>query len=88
MLLARSTATRWGLIWRSEKRCRALPTGGDHRSGALEAHAPLILTMVRERPDIFLREIVAELADKEISTSIDAVRRLLARHGITRKKRR
>jgi len=62
--------------------------GGDRRSGALEAHAATILALVEERPDIFLHEIVAELAAKDVCTSEDAVSRLLIRHGVTRKKRR
>ena len=88
LLLPRSTATRWGAIWRVEGRARALATGGDRRSAALEAHAPTILALVEERPDIFLHEIVAELASKDVSASEDAVSRLLGRHGVTRKKRR
>ena len=27
LLIARSTATRWGAIWTTEKRCEALPMG-------------------------------------------------------------
>lgn len=87
LLVARSTATRWGLIWRTEKRCEALPMGGDQRSAGLEEHAPTILSWVEETPDIFLHEIVAQLAPENVETSEDAVSRLLARHGITRKKR-
>lgn len=87
LMVARSTATRWGLIWRREARCAALPTGGDRRSAGLEAHAGFILSRVAERPDIFLREIVAELAAREVSASADAVSALLARHGVSRKKR-
>ena len=33
LLVARSTATRWGQIWTAEKRC-----GGDRRSAELEEH--------------------------------------------------
>lgn len=87
LLVARSTATRWGLIWRTEKRCAALPMGGDNRSAALEEHAGTILSWVEEKPDIFLREIVAQLVLQGVKTSEDAVSRLLSRHGITRKKR-
>lgn len=87
LMVARSTATRWSLIWRTEQRCEALAMGGDQRSAALEEHAPDILSQVEKKPDIFLHEIVAELAAKEVSTSQDAVSRLLSRHGITRKKR-
>ncbi len=88
LLVARSTAARWGLIWRREQRAVALAMGGDRRSGKLEAHSGKILSMVEAKPDIFLDEIVGKLASDQVVTSRDAVRRLLMRHGITRKKRR
>ena len=88
LLVPRATATRWAAIWWREGRASALAMGGDRRSAALEAHAETIRGLVEARPDIFLREIVAELAAKDIVTSEDAVRALLVRHGITRKKRR
>lgn len=87
MRVAESTAIRWASIWRQEKRAEALPMGGDRRSEALEAHSATILSLVEERPDIFLHEAVAELASEGVSTSEDALSRLLARHGVTRKKR-
>ena len=62
--------------------------GGDRRSEALEAHAPMILGWLEDTPDLFLREIVSRLADAGVETSAMSVARLLARHGITRKKRR
>jgi transposase len=61
--------------------------GGDRRSDVLEAHAPTILGWLEETPDLFLGEIVARLADEGVATSGSSVARLLARHGITRKKR-
>ena len=87
LLIARSTATRWGAIWTTEKRCEALPMGGDRRSGELEKHSAFILSRVEEKPDIFLHEIVAELALRDVIASENAVCRLLFRHGITRNKR-
>ena len=87
LLVTRSTATRWGAIWTTEKRCEALPMGGDRRSGELEEHSAFILSRVEEKPDIFLHEIVAELALRDVIASESAVCRLLFRHGITRKKR-
>lgn len=87
LLVPRSTATRWGKIWWVESRAEALAMGGDRRSAALEAHAATIRELVEARPDIFLHEIVAELASRDVRTSEDAVSALLARHGITRKKR-
>ncbi len=87
LLVPRSTATRWSAIWTSEKRCEALPMGGDRRSAELEKHSAFILSRVEEKPDIFLCEIVADLASKDVTASDNAVSRLLSRHGITRKKR-
>ena len=87
LLVARSTATRWGRIWRTEKRAEPLPMGGDQRSGPLEAEASSVLAMIEEKSDIFLREIVTELGKKDVTASEDAIRRLLIRHGVTRKKR-
>jgi len=43
VLVARSTGTRWGAIWTTEKRCEALPMGGDRRSADLEEHSAFIL---------------------------------------------
>jgi len=87
MRISRATAVRWAAVWKSEGRAEALPMGGDRRSEALEAHAPLILGWLKEAPDLFLREIVSRLADAGVATSTMSVARLLARHGITRKKR-
>ncbi len=88
MCVAEATAIRWARIWRSEGRADSLPMGGDRRSEAVEAHAATILGWVAQTPDLFLREIVARLAAREIDVSEGAVARLLARHGVTRKKRR
>ena len=88
LLVPRSTATRWGKQWRLHGRAEATPAGGDRRSHRLQAHAATILGLVSDKPDIFLREIAAALAKNGVTTSIDAVRRLLIRHRITRKKRR
>ena len=87
MRIARATAVRWAATWRREGRAEALPMGGDRRSDALEAHAPKILGWLKETPDLYLGEIVARLACAGIATSGSSVSRLLARHGITRKKR-
>lgn len=87
MRISRATAVRWAATWQREGRAEALPMGGDRRSEALEAHAPDILGWLEEKPDLFLREIVSRLADAGVETSAMSVARLLARHGVTRKKR-
>lgn len=61
--------------------------GGDRRSEALEAQAATILGWLEETPDLFLSEIVARLVAEGIESSESGIGRLLARHGVTRKKR-
>jgi len=87
MRISRATAVRWAGVWKSEGRAEALPMGGDRRSEALEVHAAEILGWLEGKPDLFLREIVLRLADAGVETSAMSVARLLARHGVTRKKR-
>ncbi len=87
MRISRSTSVRWAAIWRSERRACALAMGGDRRSGGLEAHAEQIEEWLEEAPDLFLREIQARLAQRDVKTSISAIDRLLARHGMSFKKR-
>ena len=88
LLVTRSTAIRWAAIWRKEHRCEALPMGGDRRSAAIEEHAGAILSWIEEQPDLFLHEIAAKLEEEQgFQSSPDAISNLLARHGVTRKKR-
>ena len=87
LLVARSTATRRGAIRTTERRCEALPMGGDRRSAYLEEHSAFILSRVEGKPDILLHEIVAELVSRDVIASENAVCRLLFRHGITHEKR-
>jgi transposase len=86
MRILRATPVRWAATWPGEGRAEALPMGGDGRSEALEAQAAEILGWLEDQPDLFLREIVSRLADAGVGTSAMSVARLLARHGITRKK--
>lgn len=87
MRIARSTAVRWAAIWQREGRAEALPMGGDRRSEVLEAHAASILGWLRDKPDLFVNEIVVRLADEGVEVSESGICRLLHRHGVTRKKR-
>lgn len=87
MRIARSTAVRWSATWEREGRAEARPMGGDRRSEALEQHAPKILGWLEGKPDLFLGEIVARLVAEGVACSVSSIARLLARHGITRKKR-
>jgi transposase len=62
------------------------PSGGDHASQPIEAHADLILTTYQAEPQIFLHELRDRLAEHGVQTSTSSLSRFFARHGITRKK--
>lgn len=66
----------------------AAPMGGDRRSADLEEHAPALLDHVAQTPDLTLAELKGRLSRCGIKTSLSAITRLLARHGLTYKKRR
>ena len=60
---------------------------GDHRSGRIEAHAALILSLVKETPDITLEELRVALAEEGVAVGYGSLWRFFERHQITRKKR-
>jgi transposase len=64
------------------------PLGGDRRSGRIEAHAPLILSLLERTPDITLSELRAELAEAGVPVGIATLWRFFARRRITLKKSR
>lgn len=66
--VAPSTAVHWVKRFQQTGDRRALPQGGDYRSQDIEAHAHFILTLVADRKDTTLAEIVNRLnADKAFS---------------------
>ena len=83
-----SSAIRWNDRRRQEGDFRPKPLGGDRRSGRIEAHAELILSLVEEKPDMILAELQGRLAEKGIGAALSTLWRFFKRRGITRKKRR
>jgi len=83
-----ASVSRWGLLKRSSGTVAAGALGGDRRSGRIEAHAALILSLHESRKDITLAEIREELAKAEVRVSIASVWRFLDRRGLTVKKSR
>ena len=83
-----ASVSRWGQRKRSTGTVAAGPLGGDRRSGRIEAHAALILSLHESRKDLTLAQIRRELAEAEVSVSIASVWRFLDRHGLTVKKSR
>ena len=82
-----SSAIRWCARERTQGDARPKALGGDRRSGRIEAHAGLILSLVEETPDITLVEIKTALAEKGVEVGIGTLWRFFDRRRITLKKR-
>ena len=83
-----ASAIRWHAAFRQEGRIAPKPMGGDRCSHRVEAHAAVILQILRERPQAYLRELHDTLRERGVQTSTSGLSRFLARHGMTRKKGR
>jgi transposase len=82
-----STAIRWTKRLATTGRCAPLPTGGDHRSKALEQHKDWLLALIAEEPDATLAEIQTRLADThDLKKSASCLWRFFRRHDVTFKK--
>jgi transposase len=80
-----SSAVKWLQRWSESRSAAPKPRGGS--VSPLEAHAEYILALVAERPDLTLKETLAELLKRRIRTSKSALSRFFARHDITFKKK-
>lgn len=83
-----SSAIRWASLKRAVGSAAPGPLGGDRRSGRVESHAPLILGLLEQAPDITLSELRAELAEAGVPVGIATLWRLFPRRRITLKKSR
>jgi transposase len=83
--VAISTAVKWMQRVRDTGSWAAKPRGGS--TSRLEQHTEQILTVIKERPDATLKEILVALRKQRIRTSRTALWRFLDRHRITRKKK-
>lgn len=83
-----ASAIRWRALSLRQGDVRPGPLGGDRRSGRVEAHGALIMSLVEATPDVTLAELKARLAEQGVVVSESAVWRFFARHGITLKKSR
>jgi transposase len=83
-----SSAIRWCALSREAGSVVPGPLGGDRRSSRIEAHALLVLDLVKQKSDITLAEIRAELAKAGVAVGIATIWRFFDRRRITRKKRR
>jgi transposase len=83
-----SSASRWAERVRQEGQVAPRPSGGDHTSQRIEAHADLILATYAQEPRIFLRELRDRLTERGVQTSTSGLSRFFQRHRITRKRGR
>ena len=81
-----SSASRWSERFRQEGQLAPKPMGGDQRSHAIEAQADLIRQTYETKPELFLRELRARLAEHGLRVGVSSLSRFFKRHGITRKK--
>jgi transposase len=82
-----SSAIRWTSLRRRTGEVRPKRQGGDKRSARIEAHGPLILSLVEARRDITLVELRAALVERGIGVAVSTLWRFFDRHRITLKKR-
>jgi transposase len=52
-----ASVSRWRALEREQDEARARPTGGDRRSGRIEAHKDTILAVLEATPDIAIEEL-------------------------------
>jgi len=82
-----ASAVRWLQRFHATGAISPAPTGGDQRSGRIEAHREYLLGLIRRQPDITLLEIQERLIDncgERFSSSV--IWRFFDRHAITFKK--
>ena len=60
----RASAVRWVKRFNTTGEISPTPSGGDRRSGRIEAHRDYLLGPIRRRPDITLLEIKEQLIGK------------------------
>jgi transposase len=81
-----ATAVRWSRQLRMTGSAAALPRGGVRRA-VLAGERAWLLARIEEKPDLTLRAIQAELAERGIKVSYDAVWRFYLREGRSFKKK-
>src|SRR4028118_2301103 len=78
-----SSAIRWTSLSRRTGDVRPKRQGGDKRSARIEAHAPVILGAVAQKPDITLVELQTLLAEHRVTVAVSTLWRFFARRQLT-----
>lgn len=81
-----SAAVKWAQRLRATGSAAARPMGGVRRS-ALLGQRDWLLQRIAQKPDLTLRAVQAELAERGVVVSYDAVWRFFLREGVTFKKK-
>ena len=81
-----ATAVRWAKRLRETGSTAAHPMGGVRRA-VLAGERDWLLARIKEKPDLTLRAIQAELAERGVVVSYDAVWRFFGQAGVTFKKK-
>lgn len=84
--LAESTVINWAKRQAITGACAAKPMGG-HRAVLLLAERDWLLARVSAAPDLTLRALRAELAERDVLVCVDTVWRFLMAEGLSFKKK-
>jgi len=83
-----ASAVRWVKQFETTGDISSKPSGGDRRSGRVEAHHDYLMGLIRRRPDITMLEIQDRLIKNcGERFSVSVLWRFFDRHGVTYKKR-
>jgi transposase len=80
-----ASAVKWSQRWRATGSAAAQPMGG-RRPLRLQWERAWLLARIAEKPDLTLRAVMAELAERGTPASYGAVWRFFKHEGITFKK--
>jgi transposase len=84
-----ASAVRWVKRFKTTGEISPAPSGGDRRSGRIEAHRDYLLGLIRRSPDVTLLEIRERLiANCGERFAVSVLWRFFDRHEITFKKKR
>jgi len=81
-----ASVVKWSQRWRTSGSAAAKPMGG-WKPLLLKSQREWLLARIAERPDLTLRAVVAELAERGTPASYGAVWRFFKREGISFKKK-
>ena len=82
-----ASAVRWVTRYKTTGQISPSPSGGDRRSGRIEAHRDYLLGLIRRMPDLTLLEIQERLiANCGERFAVSVLWRFFDRHEITFKK--